>query len=74
MYLRSLKPETEEYLNLLAIKLHSNSKGNLKKTIEDLVDYLDKGDGLHEFELYLNARSKIQSVTIQPNNLDFLYQ
>ncbi len=73
MYLRSLKPETEQYLNLLAIKLHGHHKGNLKNTVEDIVDYLTRGKGEHDLELYLKARSKLPNEALAPGNLNFLY-
>ena len=73
MYLRSLKPETEQYIHLLAIELHGNRKGNLKRTIEDIVDYLNKGKGIDDMRLYLHVRRKLPNEVLAPNNLNFLY-
>ena len=73
MYLRSLKPKTEQYLNLLAVQLHGNHKGNLKNTIEDIVDFLDKGKGIDDLKLYLNVRQKLPNEILAPSNLNFLY-
>lgn len=73
MYLRSLKPETEQYLNLLAVNLYGNRKGALKNTIEDIVEFLTKGKGEDDFRLYLKVRSKLPNEIMAPQNLDFLY-
>lgn len=73
MYLRSLKPETEEYLHTLALKLHGTHKGNLKDTIEDIVEFLNKGKGEEDLRLYLNVRTKLPNEALAPSNLEFLY-
>ncbi len=73
MYLRSLKPETEEYLHTLALKLHGTRKGNLKNTIEDIVEFLQKGNGEENLRLYLKIKPQLPNEALAPNNLDFLF-